>query len=80
MTAVGKPVTLSNIGSVYRSLGEMQKALEKHNETLPIFRALGDRNREAVTLGNIGLVYQLLGDMQKALKKYNEAMPITGRR
>jgi tetratricopeptide (TPR) repeat protein len=28
-------VALNNIGLVYRSLGEMQKALEKFNETLP---------------------------------------------
>jgi CHAT domain-containing protein len=27
---------------VYRSLGEMQQALEKYNEALPIRRAVGD--------------------------------------
>ena len=35
----------------------MQKALEKHNEALPISRAVGDRNGEAITLSNIGAVY-----------------------
>ena len=34
-----------NIGTAYRWLGEMQKALEKYNEALPIFRAIGDRRR-----------------------------------
>ena len=41
----GEP-TLNNIGAVYESLGEMQKALEKYNEALPLRRAIGDRNTE----------------------------------
>ena len=40
---LGGGSTLSNIGLVYWSLGEMQKALEKFNEALPIWRAVGDR-------------------------------------
>ena len=32
----GEAETLNNIGEVYWSLGEMQKALEKYNEALPI--------------------------------------------
>ncbi|HZF40170.1 MAG TPA: CHAT domain-containing tetratricopeptide repeat protein, partial [Blastocatellia bacterium] len=56
--------------------GETQKALEKYNETLPIFHAVGDRRGEAGTLNNIGVAYRLLGETQKALEKYNEALPI----
>jgi CHAT domain-containing protein/predicted negative regulator of RcsB-dependent stress response len=54
----------------------MQKALEKSNEALPIFREIGDRGGEAVTLNNIGAIYRSLGETQKALEKYNEALPI----
>ena len=61
---------------VYWSLGEMQKALEKFNEALPIRRAIGDRKGEAITLNSIGVVYQSTGEMQKALEKYNEILPI----
>ena len=32
--------TLHNIGEVYRSLGETQKALDKYNEALPLRRAV----------------------------------------
>ena len=32
----GEATTLSNIGAAYESLGEMQKALEKYKEALPI--------------------------------------------
>jgi CHAT domain-containing protein/Tfp pilus assembly protein PilF len=69
--------TLSKIGEVYSSLGEMQKALEQYNEALPISRAIGDRRREATTLNSIGLVYDSLGETQKALEQYNEALPIS---
>ena len=72
----GEAETLSNIGSVYRTLGDMQKALEKYNEALPILRTVGDRLGEAQTLTNIGVSYRLLGESQKALEKYNEALPI----
>src|SRR5262245_41533190 len=54
----------------------MQKALEKYNEALPLWRAVGDRRGEANTISNIGTVNVLLGEMQKALEKFNEVLPI----
>ena len=50
-------VTLNNIGGVYSSLGEKQKALQFYNQALPLRRAVGDRGGEANTLNNIGLIY-----------------------
>ena len=41
--------TLNNIGAVYHSLGETQKALEKYNEALLIRRAVGDRRKRRHT-------------------------------
>jgi hypothetical protein len=43
----GEATTLSNIGMVYDSLGEKQKALDYFNQALPIQRAVGDRSEEA---------------------------------
>ncbi|VXD11466.1 hypothetical protein PL9631_1030054 [Planktothrix paucivesiculata PCC 9631] len=68
--------TLNNIGLVYDSLGEKQKALEYLNQALPLFRAVGDRGGEATTLNNIGLVYDSLGEKQQALDYYNQALPL----
>jgi CHAT domain-containing protein/Tfp pilus assembly protein PilF len=68
--------TLDSIAGVYDSLGEMQKALDKYNEALPIRRAIGDRRGEASTLNNIGVAYGALGETRKALEKYSEALPI----
>lgn len=69
-------ITLNNIGLVYNSLGENQKALDFHTRALPLRRAVGDRNGEATTLNNIGLVYYSLGENQKALDFYTKALPL----
>src|SRR5262249_41240096 len=64
------------IGLVYQSLGEVLKALEKHNEALPISRAIGARSVEGYTLHHIGTAYNSLGEVQKALDTFNEALLI----
>ena len=69
-------VSLNNIGYVYSSLGEHQKALEFYNQALPLLRAVGDRGGEANTLNNIGGVYDSWGEKQKALEFLNQALPL----
>ena len=68
--------TLNNVGFVYQSLGENQKALEYYNQALPVLREAGDRSGEARTLSNIGLIHSNLGDMQKALDVIANERPI----
>jgi tetratricopeptide (TPR) repeat protein len=69
--------TLYNIGDVYYSLGENQKALDFYNQSLlQLYRAGGDRAVEAQTLHNIGLVYISLSENQKALGYFNQALPL----
>ena len=72
----GEATTLNNIGGIYHSLGEKQKALDYFNQALPISRAAGDSSGEARTLNNIGSIYNSLGDKQKALEYYDQALPI----
>lgn len=67
---------LSNIGAVYQSLGDKQKAIEFFNQALPLRRAAGDRRGEAVTLNNFGVAYRSLGEMQKALEYYNQSLSL----
>jgi tetratricopeptide (TPR) repeat protein len=51
-----------DLGSVYRELGEQQKALESYQLALPLYRQTGDRGGEAAALTDIGNVYYALGD------------------
>jgi len=68
--------TLNQIGLVYDTLGEKQKALESYNEALALERATADRLREATTLNNIGVLYNTLGETTKALEFCNQAVII----
>jgi CHAT domain-containing protein/Tfp pilus assembly protein PilF len=69
-------IILSNIGSLYNTLGQNQKALEYLEKALPIRKAVGDRPGEATTLAKIGRVYSDLGQKQKALYFYQDALSI----
>ncbi|MCI0621020.1 MAG: tetratricopeptide repeat protein [Acidobacteria bacterium] len=53
-----------------------REAVEKYSEALTVWRALGDRQKEAHTLHNLGLTHSLLGESQKALDYYNQALPL----
>jgi len=67
---------LNNIGTIYDSLGEKEKALAYYEQVLPVYQGVGDRSGEATILNNIGLVYSVLGDKKKALVYYEQALPI----
>ena len=40
----GEATTLNNMGAVQRALDNMQEALDLYEQSLPIFRAVGDRS------------------------------------
>ena len=72
---------LNNIGGVYKSLGEKQRALDYFNQALSLRRAMGDRGGVAVTLNNIGATYYSLGEKEpgyysQALEYYKQALPL----
>jgi CHAT domain-containing protein/Tfp pilus assembly protein PilF len=67
---------LHRIGTIYDSLGESQKALDYHNQALPLRRAAGDGAGEAATLNGIGNVYSHIGENQKAVDSYSQALTL----
>lgn len=67
---------LTNIGTVWWSLGDPRKALEYYERALPLREQVGDRRGEAYTLSNIGSAWMALGDNQKALDYYERALPL----
>ncbi|MGH9967538.1 MAG: CHAT domain-containing protein [Pyrinomonadaceae bacterium] len=60
--------------SKQRSAESLQKAIEKYQEALQLYRSIGDRGGEALTLNNLGFSYQLIGENQKALDSYQQAL------
>jgi len=76
-----KAVALGNLGVIYRTRGELGKALECHYNSLRLLRELtnNDKNikREIATqLRNIGIIYRLLGNFDAALKYFKRALNI----
>jgi CHAT domain-containing protein/Tfp pilus assembly protein PilF len=70
----GEAWTLTNVGVVYYSTGQPQKALECFEQALPLHRSVGDRIGEADTLNNIGNAYGDIGRSQKALECLQQAL------
>jgi CHAT domain-containing protein/tetratricopeptide (TPR) repeat protein len=54
----------------------LRKAIEKYGESLPLWRAVGDRQNEAGTLTRLGSIYWRLSDNPKALEYSNEALAL----
>jgi len=67
---------LSEMGLIYIRLGEPRRALEYFEEALPVHRANGLRDLEAIALWDIGNVYHSSGELQKALTYYAQALPM----
>src|SRR5258705_3055154 len=64
------------IGVAYKALGAPDKALGYLQQSLPLFRAEGDKNGESYTLSNIGTAYSRLAKYDEALNYYGQAQSI----
>ena len=65
--------SLTSLGNVYYSLGEYQKAIEFHQQSLAITREIGDRGGEASSWFNLGLTYYKLDRISEAKEAYLQA-------
>jgi CHAT domain-containing protein/Tfp pilus assembly protein PilF len=55
----------------------LREAISVWEEALLLWRALGDREWEALTLNNIGFVYNSLGDRFSAIARFEEVLEIS---
>ncbi len=67
---------LTNLGRIYRTLGQRERARENLEQALGICREIGDRWAEGTVLSFLGRVYADLGQKEKALKHLQEALMI----
>ena len=72
----GEGTTYANLGTVFYSLEEYQKAKEYHEKALAIAIEIGDSHGEGRILGNLGSVFHSLGEYQKAKEYYEKALAI----
>jgi tetratricopeptide (TPR) repeat protein len=70
-----RALTLNNIGVVYKTSGEYEKAIEVYQENLNLYEQIGATLGMARSRINIANIYSFLGlDYEKALEYYNESL------
>ena len=72
----GKGEAYGNLGNVYQSLGDYQKATKYHEKHLKIAIEIGDRAGEGGAYGNLGNAYHPLGDYRKTLEYHKKRLQI----
>jgi tetratricopeptide (TPR) repeat protein len=66
----------SNLGAVYRSLGERKTAWECYQKALSIFKEINDQECQPKVLNGLGLLAQAENRSEEALGYYNEALEL----
>ena len=72
----GEANALGNLGIAYYSLGDYERAIDFHQQSLDIAREIGDRLGEANALGNLGVAYHSLGDYERAIDFHQQSLDI----
>jgi adenylate cyclase len=67
---------ISNIGNIYRMLGNESKALENYQMSLKIFTEIGDLRGSANSITSIGVIYADRGDYLKSLEYFQRSLRI----
>ena len=68
--------SLTSLGNAYDSLGDYQRAIALHQQSLEIEHQIGNRRGEAACLGNLGNAYDSLGEYQQAIALHQQQLEI----
>lgn len=72
----GKGAHLNNLGTIYSDLGQLERAIQYHEQALFISREIGDKNTEGKRLSNLGSAYGDLGQNKRAIEYFEQALTI----
>jgi tetratricopeptide (TPR) repeat protein len=73
----GEGTALDNLGIARRNLGQVERAIEYHQQALAVSREIGDRRGEGTDLGNLGIAYHSLGQVERAIEYYQQALAVS---
>ncbi len=62
--------SLNRLGNWLQNTGQIQEALEAHQQALLLFEARADRQGMAATLGELGMAYFFAGDPARGVKDF----------
>ena len=69
---------LMNIGDIYQSMSQPDKALENYTNALKISRDINDVHLQIYSLIGIGFTYKIKKDYSKSIEIYNQALATCG--
>ena len=72
----GEGEAYRNLGNIFYSLAEFQKAIDYHEQYLTITKEVGDKAGEGKAYGNLGINYDSLGDFRKAADYHEQHLKI----
>ncbi len=72
----GEGATLGNLGNAYNQLGELERAIDYHQQRLAVAQKIGDRRGEGTALAGLGLAHYLLGQAQLAREYYEQRLAL----
>lgn len=67
----------NHLGSFYRNMGDLPRALEFYNAALGFWNTASDRIGMAKAFGNLGIVRDLMGEKERAIELYHKSLEIT---
>jgi|GEM_PF-985057 tetratricopeptide (TPR) repeat protein len=68
--------SLNPLGICCESLGEYEKAISYHQQSLEINKAIGNQHSISTSLSNLGLCYYYLGEYEKAISYHQQSLEI----
>ena len=69
-------VAYGNLGVIYRTRGDLEKAEQYHLKSLEIAKELGRKEGMASQYGNLGLIYVTQGDLEKAEEYFKKSLAL----
>jgi signal transduction histidine kinase/DNA-binding response OmpR family regulator len=69
-----------NLGNIYFDQLDYNRALEYHQKSLPIHKALGDEQGMGNTFHNLAMIYRMKKQYDRALDYYNRSLAIDTRK
>lgn len=72
----GEAAMLNNLGVVYNSMGEREKALDYYRQALAIQQELNNRAGQSITVSNAGKIYESVGDKTVAQEFYDQSRAV----
>ena len=72
----GEAAMLNNLGVVYNSMGEREKALDYYRQALAINQELNSRAGESIVRSNAGKIYEGVGDKAIAQEFYDQSRAV----